>query len=159
MTDGAPSLPQGFLLHRFDTVGSTNDEARRLARDGAPEGTLVWAAAQSAGRGRRGHLWQSPPGNLYLSLVMRPEGPAARAPQLGFVAALALGAQAIQSGTAFLATHESFAHELHKERVGAEGSEETVYSDIFAINWPARSPVRTLRNSITVGAFLPWPLG
>src|SRR5437763_459105 len=91
MTDGAPSLPQGFLLHRFDTVGSTNDEARRLARDGAPEGTLVWAAAQSAGRGRRGHLWQSPPGNLYLSLVMRPEGPAARAPQLGFVAALALG--------------------------------------------------------------------
>ena len=91
MTDGTPSLPEDFQLHRFATVGSTNDEARRLARDGAPEGTLVWAAAQSAGRGRRGHLWQSPPGNLYLSLVMRPEAPAARAPQLGFVAALALG--------------------------------------------------------------------
>src|SRR5947208_13967674 len=91
MSDGTPSLPGGFLLHRYDTVGSTNDEARQLARAGAPGGTLVWAAAQSAGRGRRGHLWQSPPGNLYLSLVLRPEGPAARAPQLGFVAALALG--------------------------------------------------------------------
>src|SRR5205814_5835341 len=91
MTDGAPSLPQGFLLHRFDTVGSTNDEARRLARDGAPEGTLVWSLAQSAGKGRRGRVWMSPPGNLYLSLVQRPAGPPAQAAQLGFVAAIALG--------------------------------------------------------------------
>jgi BirA family biotin operon repressor/biotin-[acetyl-CoA-carboxylase] ligase len=91
MNGGMPSLPEGFLLHRYDTVGSTNDEARQLARDGAPAGTVVWAAAQSAGRGRRGHLWQSPPGNLYLSMVLRPEAPAANAPQLGFVAALALG--------------------------------------------------------------------
>ena len=74
MSDGTPSLPGGFLLHRYDTIGSTSDEARRLARDGAPEGTLVWAEAQQAGRGRRGRSWQSPPGNLYLSLVMRPEG-------------------------------------------------------------------------------------
>jgi BirA family biotin operon repressor/biotin-[acetyl-CoA-carboxylase] ligase len=91
MNDSTPSLPEGFVLHRYDTVGSTNDEARQLARDGAPAGTLVWAAAQSAGRGRRGHLWQSPPGNLYLSMVLRPDAPAANAPQLGFVAALALG--------------------------------------------------------------------
>jgi BirA family biotin operon repressor/biotin-[acetyl-CoA-carboxylase] ligase len=91
MNDGTPSLPEGFLLHRYDTIGSTNDEARQLAREGMPAGTLVWAAAQSAGRGRRGHLWQSPPGNLYLSMVLRPEAPPANAPQLGFVAALALG--------------------------------------------------------------------
>jgi BirA family biotin operon repressor/biotin-[acetyl-CoA-carboxylase] ligase len=91
MSDSTPSLPEGFLLHRYDTVGSTNDEARQLAREGASEGTLVWAAAQSAGRGRRGHLWLSPPGNLYLSMVLRPEAPPANAPQLGFVAALALG--------------------------------------------------------------------
>ena len=55
MNGGMPSLPEGFLLHRYDTVGSTNDEARQLARDGAPAGTVVWAAAQSAGRGRRPH--------------------------------------------------------------------------------------------------------
>jgi nitronate monooxygenase len=67
----------------------------------------------------------------------------------GLIAALALGAQGIQCGTAFLATRESFAHDLHKQRVVAASSEETVYSDIFAINWPPRSPVRTLRNSVT----------
>jgi BirA family biotin operon repressor/biotin-[acetyl-CoA-carboxylase] ligase len=91
MTQDMPSLPEGFLLHRYGTIGSTNDEARRLARDGAPEGTLVWAETQQAGRGRRGRPWQSPPGNLYLSLVRRPAAPASRAPQLGFVAAVALG--------------------------------------------------------------------
>jgi BirA family transcriptional regulator, biotin operon repressor / biotin---[acetyl-CoA-carboxylase] ligase len=87
----APLLPAGFCLHRLGAVGSSNDEAKRLARAGAPAGTLVWAAAQTAGRGRRGRGWASPPGNLYLSLVWRPEGEAARAAQLGFVAALGLG--------------------------------------------------------------------
>jgi BirA family biotin operon repressor/biotin-[acetyl-CoA-carboxylase] ligase len=88
---GAPSLPPSFHLHAFDAVGSTNDEAKALARAGAPEGTLVWAREQNAGRGRRGRVWQSPPGNLYLSLVMRPEGSPSEAAQLGFVAALGLG--------------------------------------------------------------------
>src|SRR5947209_1250435 len=91
MNQAAPMLPDGFRLHRYETLGSTNDEARRLARDGAPEGTLVWSLAQSAGKGRRGRPWMSPPGNLYLSLVQRPAGPPAQAAQLGFVAAIALG--------------------------------------------------------------------
>jgi BirA family biotin operon repressor/biotin-[acetyl-CoA-carboxylase] ligase len=91
MNQAAPMLPEGFRLHRYETLGSTNDEARRLARDGAPEGTLVWSLAQSAGKGRRGRVWMSPPGNLYLSLVQRPAGPPAQAAQLGFVAAIALG--------------------------------------------------------------------
>ncbi|TMJ75516.1 MAG: biotin--[acetyl-CoA-carboxylase] ligase, partial [Alphaproteobacteria bacterium] len=90
MTNGMPALPEGFRLHRYETIGSTNDEARRLAREGAAEGTLVWADAQEAGRGRRGRPWLSPLGNLYLSLVLRPDAPASRAPQLGFVTALAL---------------------------------------------------------------------
>ena len=67
----------------------------------------------------------------------------------GLVAALALGAQAIHCGTAFLATEESFAHESHKRRVVEAASEDTVYTDIFAINWPPESPVRALRNSVT----------
>lgn len=91
MTARTPSLPAGFLLHHYDVIGSTNDEARRLARGAAPDRTLVWADAQRAGRGRRGRPWQSPPGNLYLSLVLRPDAPTSRVPQLGFVAALALG--------------------------------------------------------------------
>ena len=91
MTEAAVSLPTGYRLHAYDTIGSTNDEAKRLARAGAPEGTLVWAGEQTAGRGRRGRQWASPPGNLYLSLVVRPGGAPGRAAQLGFVAALGLG--------------------------------------------------------------------
>jgi BirA family biotin operon repressor/biotin-[acetyl-CoA-carboxylase] ligase len=53
---------------------STNDEAARLAEAGAPEGTWVVADAQTAGRGRRGRVWVSPPGaGLYLSVVFRPD--------------------------------------------------------------------------------------
>ncbi len=65
------------------------------------------------------------------------------------IAARALGAQAIHCGTAFLATEESFAHDDHKARVLAAQAEDTVYTDIFALNWPANSPVRVIRNSVT----------
>lgn len=65
------------------------------------------------------------------------------------IAALSLGAQAIHCGTAFLATAESFAHDYHKERVLAATAEETVYTDVFALNWPAHSPVRVVANSVT----------
>jgi BirA family biotin operon repressor/biotin-[acetyl-CoA-carboxylase] ligase len=91
MSDVAPALPEGFRLCHYATLGSTNDEAKALARAGAPGGTLVWADEQTAGRGRRGRVWLSPPGNLYLSLVLRPDGAPARAAQLSFVAALGLG--------------------------------------------------------------------
>src|SRR5216683_1079135 len=91
MSDAALLLPDGYRLRRYEVVGSSNDEAKALARTGAPAGTLVWAGTQTAGRGRRGRVWQSPPGNLYLSLILRPDGTAAQAAQLGFVAALGLG--------------------------------------------------------------------
>jgi BirA family biotin operon repressor/biotin-[acetyl-CoA-carboxylase] ligase len=91
MSDAALSLPDGFRLCHYYTVGSTNDEAKALARAGAADGTLICANEQTAGRGRRGRIWRSPPGNLYLSLVLRPDCAPARAAQLGFVAALGLG--------------------------------------------------------------------
>jgi nitronate monooxygenase len=65
------------------------------------------------------------------------------------IAALALGAQGIHCGTAFLATTESFAHAYHKDRVVRAKSEDTVYTDAFAINWPPNSPVRVIANSLT----------
>ena len=85
-----PVLPDGWRLVALDSVGSTNDEAARLAEAGAPEGTFVWAREQTGGRGRRGRLWASPVGNLYCSTVLRPGCEAARAAELGFVAALAV---------------------------------------------------------------------
>lgn len=91
MTAAAPALPPPFRVAAYETIGSTNDEAKRLARDGAAEGLVVWALQQNAGRGRRGRAWVSPVGNLYLSLVLRPRCRAAVAAQLGFVAALGLG--------------------------------------------------------------------
>jgi BirA family transcriptional regulator, biotin operon repressor / biotin---[acetyl-CoA-carboxylase] ligase len=91
MTQSSRPLPAGYRLLTFDTVGSTNDEAKTLARAGAVAGTLVWAKQQTAGRGRRGRAWTSPPGNLYVSIIVRPGVSPVRAAQLSFVAALGLG--------------------------------------------------------------------
>ena len=90
MSAETAKLPPPFRLITRRAIGSTNDEAKRLARDGAGEGMIVWAMTQTAGRGRRGRLWVSPPGNLYFSLVLRPQCRVADAAQLGFVAAVAL---------------------------------------------------------------------
>jgi BirA family transcriptional regulator, biotin operon repressor / biotin---[acetyl-CoA-carboxylase] ligase len=86
-----PRLSPAARVIHYDRIGSTNDEARRLAREGATEGTTVWALEQTAGRGRRGRNWVSPPGNLYASIIVRPDCPAGKAAQLGFLAALAMG--------------------------------------------------------------------
>jgi BirA family biotin operon repressor/biotin-[acetyl-CoA-carboxylase] ligase len=91
MTGLPPRLPSAYRVVRYDTLGSTNDEAKHLARAGAEEGTVVWALEQTAGRGRRGRTWTSPRGNLYASVIVRPHCPVKQAAQLGFVAALAVG--------------------------------------------------------------------
>jgi BirA family biotin operon repressor/biotin-[acetyl-CoA-carboxylase] ligase len=85
-----PRLPPVYRLVALDSVPSTMDEARRLAQEGAEDGTLVWAREQTGGRGRRGRGWTSPRGNLYLTLILRPMCPADAAAQLGFVAGLGL---------------------------------------------------------------------
>jgi BirA family biotin operon repressor/biotin-[acetyl-CoA-carboxylase] ligase len=84
-------LPPGYRLIALERTDSTNEEAKRLARAGAADGTLVWAREQTAGRGRRGRSFHSPPGNLYVSLVMRPTCAPAEAAPLGMVAAVAVG--------------------------------------------------------------------
>lgn len=84
------TLPPGYALIALDEAGSTNDEAKARAADGAPDGTVVWARVQRAGRGRRGRSWISPPGNLYVSAVLRPACEARSVAQLSFVAALAV---------------------------------------------------------------------
>ena len=91
MSTTLPRLPAGYRLVSYDTVGSTNDEAKRLAHAGAEEGTVVWALQQTAGRGRRGRRWLSPAGNLHATFVLPPDVAASRAAQLGFVATLAVG--------------------------------------------------------------------
>ena len=89
MIGSAPS--ETLRLIGYDRLGSTNDEAKRLAEAGTPAWTVVFARTQSAGRGRRGREWKSPPGNLYSSAIMRPAGTVVASAQLGFAAALAVG--------------------------------------------------------------------
>lgn len=63
-----------FTILRFDTIGSTNDEALRQAKLGAPEGLCIVAGQQTQGRGRHGRVWHSPAGaGLYFSIVLRPK--------------------------------------------------------------------------------------
>ena len=81
----------GRTVHAFDSIGSTSEHAFRLAAEGAEHGELVVAETQTAGRGRRGRTWASPPGkNLYFSVVLRPELPPQRAPELTLLAAVAV---------------------------------------------------------------------
>lgn len=84
-------MPAGYRLAAFESLDSTNERARELAMDGALDGTVVWAKSQTAGRGRQGRQWQSPEGNLYCSIIVRPDMPPADAAQFSFVTALAMG--------------------------------------------------------------------
>jgi BirA family biotin operon repressor/biotin-[acetyl-CoA-carboxylase] ligase len=83
-------LPESIELVHFVSVESTNDKAKHLAAGGAKAGTLVWAGEQTRGRGRGGRDWHSPPGNLYCSIILRPNKPAGETAGLSFIAALAI---------------------------------------------------------------------
>ncbi len=88
-----PRLPAVYNLIALETVESTMAEARALAEQGeeaAPDGTLIWAREQTKGRGRRGNTWDSPKGNFYSSLIVRPDVPASRAAELSFVTGCAI---------------------------------------------------------------------
>ncbi|MCL4079399.1 biotin--[acetyl-CoA-carboxylase] ligase [Coriobacteriia bacterium Es71-Z0120] len=81
--------------NRFDggvVTASTNDDCKRLARDGAPEGAVVVAAEQTAGRGRLGRQWISPRGGAYFSALLRPPVAPADAPPLALVCSLGIAA-------------------------------------------------------------------
>jgi BirA family biotin operon repressor/biotin-[acetyl-CoA-carboxylase] ligase len=89
----------GQTVHFFPAVSSTSDEAFRLANEGALHGEVVIAEQQTRGRGRRGRTWLSPPDkNLYLSAILRPELAPQDAPQLTFVAAVAVAETVRESG-------------------------------------------------------------
>jgi BirA family transcriptional regulator, biotin operon repressor / biotin---[acetyl-CoA-carboxylase] ligase len=80
-----------FRIEEVAEIDSTNEGMRQRAAAGAPEGLVLRAEAQTAGRGRRGRGWNSPPGNLYVSLLVRPDCAPVVGATLGFVAAIALG--------------------------------------------------------------------
>lgn len=87
-----PALPADLDLVRLDRADSAKAEAVGRAREGAPEGTLVWVERPRWASGRHGHDWLLPPApGLHAALVLRPGLPAAECAQLGPVAVVALG--------------------------------------------------------------------
>ncbi|HET9940870.1 MAG TPA: biotin--[acetyl-CoA-carboxylase] ligase [Candidatus Eisenbacteria bacterium] len=78
----------GVPVERHASLGSTNDEALRRAMEGAPEGVVVLADVQTAGRGRQGRAWNDVPGaSLAFSVVLRPSLPLPRLPLLALAMA------------------------------------------------------------------------
>lgn len=86
----------GRKIFHFDLIDSTQQKAKMLAERGEPEGTLVVAERQSAGRGRFGREWVSPQGGVWASLILRPEIAPQNVPLLSLIAALAIS-KAIES--------------------------------------------------------------
>ena len=80
-------FPDGLPIIYRREIGSTMDEAWRLAEAGALSGTMVITDHQTKGRGRRDHQWHSPAGGIYLSLILRPALPASHAASLVLQAA------------------------------------------------------------------------
>ncbi len=83
------AVAAGVRLAAHETLTSTNTEALAAARRGERGPLWVTARQQTAGRGRRGNQWTSPPGNLYATLLLSDPAPPEHAPELSFVAALA----------------------------------------------------------------------
>lgn len=77
-------------IYHFGSLGSTNDWLKGASRQGLPEWSLVLTDSQTAGRGRHGRAWASPPGNLYLSVLLKPRLPADRVGLLPLLAGVAV---------------------------------------------------------------------
>jgi BirA family biotin operon repressor/biotin-[acetyl-CoA-carboxylase] ligase len=80
----------GKNIHLFPEVASTNTLAMEMAAQGAAEGTTVIAETQTGGKGRLGRKWISPKGNLYLSVILRPNIPTYKAPLITLMGAVAV---------------------------------------------------------------------
>lgn len=93
----------GQTLYYKDSTGSTNTDVKELAEKGAAQGTTVVADCQSAGKGRRGRQWQSPPGiAVYFTILLKPQYEPDKASMVTLVMALSV-AQAIEEVTGLTA--------------------------------------------------------
>ena len=125
----------GHPLVYEDETGSTNEDAQRLADEGAGHGTLVAAGRQTAGRGRRGRAWVSPPNvNIYMSILLRPGVRADQAPMLTLVMALA-AADALEAMCAD-AAEDAAGAARGEEDIAAGGADGANVPGRFGIKWP-----------------------
>jgi BirA family transcriptional regulator, biotin operon repressor / biotin---[acetyl-CoA-carboxylase] ligase len=119
---GPVSAAAGYDVLAFDRVGSTNAEALARARLGIAGPLWIVTGEQTAGRGRRGRVWETPRGNLAASLLLAVDAPRPLAATLGFVAGLALN-EAVASVAPGIAV-----------RVGVDGLDEP--GSRLTLKWP-----------------------
>ena len=88
---GTRARALAWRLEKVGRVGSTSELALERAREGSPEGLVIWAESQERGRGRLGRSWTSPPGcGLYFSVLLRPAVPGEHLASISLVAAVAM---------------------------------------------------------------------
>lgn len=156
----------GTMIYFWDIVPEAVERAKAAGMNVLYQVGSVAAAQQAVAAGADAIIAQGVEAGSHVmgnvsSLVLLPQiVKAVDVPVIGsggfvsgasLVAALALGAQGLHCGTSFLATEESFAHDLHKQRVTQASSEQTIHTDAYAINWPKGSPVRVIGNQMTEG--------
>lgn len=131
-----PGHPWRHRLIWLDTIDSTNTYAKTLARQGAEEGTMVFANAQTGGRGRLGRSFSSPAGaGLYFSLILRPNCPAQKLMHLTCATGVAvsdaiMASSAIQPGIKW--TNDLV---LGKKKLGGILTELSVNPETALVDW------------------------
>ncbi len=149
---GGPRLPS---CEWHAAIGSTSDRLKQLARAGAPEWTAVLAERQTGGRGREGRTWESPPGGLYLSVLLRPQkAPASLLPlAAGVAVAEALSAFGVASELKWpndvLASGRKLAGILAEASSSGAGVEWVVLGIGVNVALDARSLPPDLRGGVT----------
>jgi BirA family biotin operon repressor/biotin-[acetyl-CoA-carboxylase] ligase len=121
---GPKARAAGYRLRGYDTIGSTNAEALEAAAAGDPGGIWFAARQQTAGRGRRGRIWESPHGNLAATLLIVPDCDPTLSATLGFVAGVSLSralAVVLPNGLV---------------RIGLDGSDTRDGQSRIALKWP-----------------------
>lgn len=124
----------GRCIHYFTTIGSTNQEAKRIAAEGASEGTIVVAEAQTSGRGRMARAWFSPEkGGIWFSVILRPALHPTEAAKFTFMGAVAV-ARAIRKMTG-LAAEIKWPNDIHFEGRKLVGILTELSAEMDAINY------------------------
>jgi len=153
----------GVFAHRvlwYSEIGSTNDIAGMLAEKGADEGLVALADRQTAGRGRLGRNWVSPPGaGIYVSVVLRPSAAAAK---LVTIAAGVAVTDGIESATG-LSTHVKWPNDVQvsgRKLAGilAEGAVSHVVLGIGINVQPAAYPLDVAARATSIEAELGRPV-
>jgi len=124
----------GRIIHHFMTIGSTNQEAKRFAAEDEPEGAIVVAEQQTAGRGRLSRQWFSPKtGGIWFSVILRPEVQPAEAAKFTFLGAVAV-ANAIRAVTG-LAVEIKWPNDIHYQGRKLVGILTELHAEWDAINY------------------------